>query len=86
LIVHLIVAPGAGVTVNVLVCVTPGQVEELAAETQSMTLIFVLSEQELPQPFVSVTERFTVTLPVIFGMTTLTVCELLPTGEGPPPL
>src|SRR5678815_3697794 len=86
LMVHLIVEPGAGVTVNELVCVTPGQVIVLTMETQSTTLIFVPREQELPQPFVSVTERPTVILPVMGGTTILTVCELLPTGEGAPPL
>src|SRR5207249_1816121 len=57
LMVHLIVAPGAGVTVNWLVWIVPGQVMELRVEMQSVTLIASVSEQELTQPLVSVTAR-----------------------------
>jgi hypothetical protein len=86
-IVHLMVDPGAGVTPKVKVCELPGQVGAPKPAIQSVGgLIGSVSEHDLLHVFASVTVRFTVTVPVIFGMLMLTVEESLPTGEAAPPL
>ena len=73
-IVHLMVAPEGGVTPNSLVWVVPGQVDGFRETMQSAGgLMLSVVEQVLVQPFVSVIVKFTVTLPVIFGIMTFTV-------------
>ena len=86
-IVHLMVAPEAGVTPNSLVWVVPGQVDGFRETMQSAGgLMFSVSEQELVQPFVSVIVSVTLTLPVILGIATATVLELPPAELVGPPL
>ena len=50
-----------------------GQVAELRAAMQSVTVICSLSEQELVQPLEAAMLKFTMTLPVTFGIVTSTV-------------
>ena len=73
-IVHLMVAPEAGVTPNSLVWVVPGQLGGFRETMQSVGgLMLSIIEQELVQPLASIIVRFTVTLPVIFGIVMFTL-------------
>jgi len=74
LMVHLMVEPCGGLRVNRLVWVVPGQVAAFTAIMQSGDgFMLWVRKQELLQPLVSITVRFTVTLPVMLGIAILTV-------------
>jgi hypothetical protein len=85
--VHVTVAPGAGVTPRHVVWCVPGQVGVVNPTIHPAGgWMCSVSEQELLQLFASVTVKFTVTVPVMFGMLISTVCESPPTDEAMPPL
>jgi hypothetical protein len=86
-IVHLIIEPGSGVTLNWLVCSVLGQLGGVRETMQSLGgLMDSVSAHELLQPFVSVIVSVTVTFPVILGIATATVLELPPAAFVAPPL